>query len=52
MIMLQDQRLQHRRGVSDVNLEVAGVLLDMAALAGDSQRGWGYKRAAKADHGR
>jgi histidinol phosphatase-like PHP family hydrolase len=34
--------------VRDVNLELAGVLLDMAALAGDSQRGWGYKRAARA----
>jgi putative hydrolase len=34
--------------VRDVNLEVAGVLLDMASLAGESQRGWGYKRAAKA----
>ena len=34
--------------MGDVNLEVAGVLLDMAALAGDSQRGWGYTRAAKA----
>ena len=32
----------------DVNLELAGLLLDMAAVAGDSQRGWGYKRAAKA----
>jgi histidinol phosphatase-like PHP family hydrolase len=32
----------------DVNLELAGLLLDMAALAGESQRGWGYKRAAKA----
>ena len=32
----------------DVNLELGGLLLDMAALAGDSQRGWGYKRAAKA----
>ena len=32
----------------DVNLELAGLLLDMAALAGDSQRAWGYKRAAKA----
>jgi putative hydrolase len=40
--------LQNREGVADVNLELAGVLLDMAALAGDSQRGWGYKRAAKA----
>jgi histidinol phosphatase-like PHP family hydrolase len=34
--------------VRDVNLELAGLLLDMAALAGDSQRAWGYKRAAKA----
>jgi putative hydrolase len=32
----------------DVNLRLAGLLLDMAAVAGDSQRGWGYKRAAKA----
>ena len=32
----------------DVNLELAGALLDMASLAGESQRGWGYKRAAKA----
>jgi putative hydrolase len=32
----------------DLNLELAGLLLDMAALAGKSQRGWGYKRAAKA----
>ena len=32
----------------DVNLELAGALLDMAALAGKSQRAWGYKRAAKA----
>ena len=32
----------------DVNLELAGVLLDLAFLAGESQRGWGYKRAAKA----
>jgi histidinol phosphatase-like PHP family hydrolase len=32
----------------DINLELAGLLFDMAALAGDSQRGWGYKRAAKA----
>ncbi len=37
-----------RGHVSDVNLELAGLLFDMAALAGDSQRGWGYKRAAKA----
>ena len=34
--------------MSDVNLELAGLLFDMAALAGDSQRGWGFKRAAKA----
>jgi histidinol phosphatase-like PHP family hydrolase len=34
--------------VTDVNLALAGLLLDMAALAGESQRGWGYKRAAKA----
>jgi histidinol phosphatase-like PHP family hydrolase len=27
---------------------LAGLLLDMAALAGESQRGWGYRRAAKA----
>lgn len=32
----------------DVNLELAGLLLDMAAIAGESQRGWGYKRAARA----
>jgi histidinol phosphatase-like PHP family hydrolase len=36
------------RRVNDVNLELAGLLFDMAALAGESQRGWGYKRAAKA----
>ena len=32
----------------DVNLELGGLLLDMASLAGESPRGWGYKRAAKA----
>jgi histidinol phosphatase-like PHP family hydrolase len=32
----------------DVNLELAGLLYDMAAVAGDSQRTFGYKRAAKA----
>jgi histidinol phosphatase-like PHP family hydrolase len=32
----------------DINLELGGLLLDMAALAGQSQRAWGYKRAAKA----
>jgi len=36
------------RPVRDINLELGGLLLDMATLAGDSQRGWGYKRAAKA----
>jgi putative hydrolase len=35
-------------GSRDVNLQLGGLLLDMAALAGQSQRGWGYKRAAKA----
>lgn len=34
--------------MTDVNLELAGLLYDMASLAGDSPRGWGYKRAAKA----
>jgi len=34
--------------VRDVNLELAGLLYDMAAIAGDTQRAWGYKRAAKA----
>jgi histidinol phosphatase-like PHP family hydrolase len=34
--------------VRDINLELGGLLLDMAALAGQSQRAWGYKRAAKA----
>jgi putative hydrolase len=32
----------------DVNLELAGLLYDMAAIAGDTQRAWGYKRAATA----
>ena len=32
----------------DVNLELGGLLLDMAALAGNSQSAFGYKRAAKA----
>jgi len=32
----------------DINLELGGLLLDMALIAGDDQRGWGYKRAAKA----
>jgi histidinol phosphatase-like PHP family hydrolase len=34
--------------LKDINLELGGLLLDMAAVAGESQRGWGYKRAAKA----
>ena len=34
--------------MTDVNLELGGLLLDMAFISGDSQRGWGYKRAAKA----
>jgi hypothetical protein len=34
--------------VRDINLELAGLLLDMASLSGESQRGWGYKRAATA----
>lgn len=34
--------------MTDVNLQLAGLLLDMAAVAGESQRGWGYSRAAKA----
>jgi histidinol phosphatase-like PHP family hydrolase len=33
---------------ADINLDLAGALLDLAFLNGDSQRGWGYKRAAKA----
>jgi histidinol phosphatase-like PHP family hydrolase len=40
--------IAERAIVGDVNLELAGLLLDMAALAGNSQRAWGYKRAAKA----
>ena len=35
-------------GSRDVNLQLGGLLLDMATLAGRSQRAWGYKRAAKA----
>ena len=34
--------------MADLNLSLGGLLLDMAFLAGESQRGWGYKRAAKA----
>jgi histidinol phosphatase-like PHP family hydrolase len=36
------------RHMTDVNLGLAGLLLDLAFLAGDTQRSWGYKRAAKA----
>jgi putative hydrolase len=32
----------------DTNLELASLLYDMSVVAGDSQRAWGYKRAAKA----
>jgi len=32
----------------DVNLTLAGLLFDLAFLAGENQRSWGYKRAAKA----
>jgi putative hydrolase len=32
----------------DVNLVLAGLLFDLAYLAGENQRAWGYKRAAKA----
>src|SRR3954467_13166837 len=32
----------------DVNLALAGLLFDLAFLAGESQRAWGFKRAAKA----
>jgi len=31
-----------------VNLELGGLLLDMALIATDEQRGWGYTRAARA----
>jgi histidinol phosphatase-like PHP family hydrolase len=48
MIMLEGAGIAALRDVSDVNLDLAGLLFDMASLAGDSQRGWGYKRAAKA----
>src|SRR6185436_3843199 len=41
-------RPKARRISRDINLELGGLLLDMAAVAGESQRGWGYTRAAKA----
>jgi histidinol phosphatase-like PHP family hydrolase len=34
--------------MKDVNLDLGGLLLDMALAAGGEQRAWGYKRAAKA----
>src|SRR6476659_6120667 len=34
--------------MKDLNLELGGLLLDMAELSGKDQRSWGYKRAAKA----
>jgi putative hydrolase len=41
-------RKSHPVSLMDLNLQLAGLLLDMAFLSSDSQRGWGYKRAAKA----
>ena len=38
----------HIARVVDVNLALAGLLFDLAFLAGDNQRSWGFKRAAKA----
>jgi putative hydrolase len=38
----------HIATVVDVNLALAGLLFDLAFLAGENQRSWGYKRAAKA----
>src|SRR3954467_2478776 len=32
----------------DVNLALAGLLFDLAFVAGENQRAWGFKRAAKA----
>ena len=37
-----------RRRGGDPNLDLAGLLYDLAFLAGDTQRAFGYKRAAKA----
>jgi histidinol phosphatase-like PHP family hydrolase len=34
--------------VADVNVELGGLLLDMASIAGEGRRGWGYRQAAKA----
>ena len=42
------RRFDTLRAMRDINLELGGLLLDMAAIAGDSPRGWGYKRAARA----
>lgn len=41
-------RSLHIASVVDVNLVLAGLLFDLAFLAGENQRAWGYKRAAKA----
>jgi putative hydrolase len=41
-------RPSHSPSAPDVNLQLGGLLLDMALVSGDSQRGWGYKRAARA----
>src|SRR6266850_976890 len=41
-------RSSFESAMRDVNLELASLLYDMAAVAADSQRAWGYKRAAKA----
>jgi putative hydrolase len=38
----------HIARVVDVNLALAGLLFDLAFLAGESQRAWGFTRAAKA----
>jgi putative hydrolase len=40
--------VRHDDNAVDVNLRLAGILLDLAFLAGKTQRGWGYTRAAKA----
>ena len=54
LLFVSHQPLTNRHGIStnwrmrDVNLELASLLYDMAAIAGDTQRAWGYKRAAKA----
>lgn len=42
-----DQIIAYRPHM-DVNLALAGLLFDLAFVHGESQRAWGYKRAAKA----